>query len=271
MDFKDKQYDGSYEIASLDITNEGELIKGLIYFPPKSFIKPYPVIIYFHGFPQLFTLSDIVKTYKYMLDIGYAFIAFNFRGYRFSEGNISIDTQVSDGLKILEFVDLMAKEKIFNSNNISIIGHDFGAYIALILCSKISKIHNLILISPILDLQRHIYNNNFIKVLNYINQFLPDNVKGISNITEFITLTKKELYQKEYQIREFIHHLNLKKLKIMLGSIDEITPISEVEEIMQNSNIEYELALIENMDHNMIFEEDLSTMHREIKNFLNIN
>jgi alpha/beta superfamily hydrolase len=267
VEFEDKHYDGSYEVVALDIPNEGGIIKGLLYFPPKSYRKPHPIITYFHGFPQLFTLSEIISSYKFLLDLGYAFIVFNFRGYRFSEGNVSINSQVSDSLKILEFIDLMAKDKIFDINYINIIGHDFGAYIALILCSKIRKIHKLILISPILDLQRHIYHDNFINVLNYINRFLPDNIKGVSNINEFINLTKKELSQKELQIRNFIRHLNIRKLKIVLGNVDRITPIFEVEEVMQNSNIEYELALIENMDHDIINEEDLLQINKEIRKF----
>ncbi|UCD01971.1 MAG: alpha/beta fold hydrolase [Promethearchaeota archaeon] len=267
MEFEIKQYDGPYEVAGLEISNEGEMLNGLIYFPPKSFRKPYPVIIYFHGFPQLYSLSEIIKSYKYLLDLGFAFIVFNFRGYRFSEGNVSINSQVSDSLKILEFIDLMGKDNIFNINKINIIGHDFGAYIALILCSKIRKIHKLILIAPILDLQKHIYQDDFKKLLYYINRFLTDSIKGISNIAEFINLTKKELSQKEHQIRNFVQHLKINKLKIVVGTVDKITPISEVEEVMQNSNIEYELILIEVMDHDIINEEALLKINKEIKKF----
>ncbi|MFX0140732.1 MAG: hypothetical protein ACFFDN_44250, partial [Candidatus Hodarchaeota archaeon] len=95
--------------------------------------------------------------------------------------------------------------------------------------------------------------------------FLPDNIKGIANIDEFINSTKEELTQKEFQIRNFIHHLKVKKLKIVVGNVDKITPISEVKEVIQNSNIDYELILIENMDHDIINEEDLLKINKEIK------
>ncbi len=36
MEFKNKQFDGRYEISGIDIYNEGELFKGVLYFPPES-------------------------------------------------------------------------------------------------------------------------------------------------------------------------------------------------------------------------------------------
>ena len=63
---------------------------------------------------------------------------------RFSEGEISIKSQISDALKIIEFIRIIAKEKIFDKDNINILSYDFGAYIALILCSKIKEINRLL-------------------------------------------------------------------------------------------------------------------------------
>ncbi|MFX1594996.1 MAG: alpha/beta hydrolase family protein [Promethearchaeota archaeon] len=267
MEFKNKQFDGLYEVSEIQINNEGQIFRGLLYFPPQEFIKPYPIVIYFHGFPQLFTLQEIVKSYKYILDLGYSFLAFNFRGYRFSEGNISIKSQVSDGLKLIKFLELMAKDNIFKIDDINIIGHDFGAYIALILCSMVKNINKFLLISPILDLEKHVYNDNFIKILNYINHFLPGNVKGISNINKFIELIKKELECNDFQIRKFITQVNVKKLKILIGGRDKVTPLSEANEILKNLNVEYDLVIKDNIDHDFLTEDDLMIAEEEIKKF----
>jgi len=267
LEFSEKQLDGSYEVCGVDIQNQGELLKGLLYFPPKPFEKPYPIILYFHGFPQLFTLREIVKSHKYILDLGYSFFVFNFRGYRFSEGNVSIQAQVSDGHKIIEFVELMAKDNIFNKNDINIIGHDFGAFIALLICSQIKNINKIILVTPILDLRKHVFDDNFINTLNYINRFLPGNIRGISNVNEFINLTKKELTSEEYQIQKVVDHLSCGKLKIVIGEKDKMTPISEVKEIMQHSKIDYELAIINNMGHQYIDDEELEKLNKELINY----
>lgn len=239
----------------------------MLYFPPATFHKPYPLIIYFHGFPQLFALKEIVKDYQYLLDIGYSFLVFSFRGYRSSQGELSITSQVSDSIKIIEFVRKMAERNVFNLNNVNLLAHDFGAYIALILSSKIKVLNRMLLISPIINLEKHAYHIDFSKSLRYINRFLPGNVKGIENVDEFIKNTKNELKNKSYQIKEVLKQLNCKTLRIIIGDSDKITPVNEITEIVQNSINILDLVIIENMDHDIIQEEAVEQIHEEIKNF----
>lgn len=271
MEFKVKQFDGPYEVIEVEINNKGDILKGLLYFPPESFQKPYPLVIYFHGFPQIFPLQEIVKSYKYILDIGMAFLIFNFRGYRYSDGVVSIKGQYSDAIKIMEFTEKLAHNGIFDLKNVNILAHDFGAYIALILCSKIKLINNLLLLSPILNLERHIYNEDFGKILNYINRFLPGNIRGIDNVEDFIKKTKKELSKKDFKINTTINHLKNKKIMIIIGEIDKITPIFEVKNIMKNSNLIPKIIIIKNMDHQCIENEDLEQVRKKIEDFLKID
>ena len=267
MEFKEKQFDGLYEVIEIEIDNKG-VFKGLLYLPPESFQKPYPLIIYFHGFPQIFPLQEIVRSYKYILDIGFAFMLFNFRGYRYSDGEISIKGQVSDSIKIIEFAQKLAHNEIFDLKNINILAHDFGAFTALILCSKTKLINRLLLISPILNVERHVYDEDFEKVLNYINRFLPGNIKGIDNVEDFIIKTKKELTKKNYNLDTIIKRLKNKKLFIIIGEKDKITPISEVNSIMKKSNIMPELVIIKDMDHQCIEDEDLKEVRKNIETIL---
>lgn len=271
MQFKEKQFDGPYEVIEVEINNEEEIFKGLLYFPPESFQKPYPLVIYFHGFPQLFPLQEIVRSYKNIIAGGYAFLIFNFRGYRYSDGEISIKGQYSDAIKIIEFVEKLAHNGIFDLKNVNIVAHDFGAYIALILCSRTKIIKNLLLLSPILNVERHVYNKDFEKVLNYINRFLPGNVRGIENVEKFTTKTKKELSKRDFKIDSIVKRLKNKKLIIITGEKDKITPISEVNEIMNNSNLIPELIIIKEMDHQYIEDEDLAAVRRNIEEIFKID
>ena len=271
MEFKEKQFDGPYEVAQVEINNEGEAFKGLLYLPPESFKKPYPLVIYFHGFPQIFPLQEIVKSYKFILDIGIAFMIFNFRGYRYSDGQVSIKGQFSDAIKIIKFTEKLADNGMFDLKNINIIAHDFGAYIALILCSKNKLINKLLLISPILNVERHVYNEDFKKVLNYVNRFLPANVRGIENVEDFIKKTQKELSNKNFKLDKIIKRLKNKKLIIIIGEIDKITPISEVKNIIRNSNIIPEIVIIKGMDHECIEDEDLEVVKIKIEDIFRIN
>ena len=267
MEFKEKQYDGIYEVSEVEIHNQNQIFKGMLYFPPATFHKPYPLIIYFHGFPQLFALKEIVKDHQYLLDMGYSFLVFNFRGYRSSQGEVSITSQVSDSIKVIEFVRKMAERNVFNLNCVNLLAYDFGAYIALILSSKIKVLNRMLLISPIINLEKHAYHIDFSKSLRYINQFLPGNVKGIENVDEFIKKTKNELKNKSYQIKEVLKQLNCKTLRIIIGDSDKITPVNEITEIVQDSINNIDLVIINNMDHEIIQEEEVEKIHEEINNF----
>jgi len=268
LEFENKQYDGPYEIAEINLESEGEKFRGMIYFPPKSFKMPYPLVVYFHGFPQLFPLIDIIKNYHYVLDNGFAFIIFNFRGYRYSQGKVSIKNQVLDALTIIQLIKEMSTKNIFTLDNVNIVAHDFGAYIGLLVCSKIEIVNKLILISPILNLKRHIFNDDFKKTLEYINRFLPGIVRGTENINEFVDLTKKELSEKQFSIENSVKELKNRKIKIISGEIDKITPTKEVYLIFKDSNVIPKVSIISCMDHDCAYEEDLKKIEEEILNFL---
>ena len=270
MEFKNKIYDGEFEVAEVSIENEEQIFRGMLYFPPEKYEKPYPLIIYFHGFPQLFSLKEIVRNYEYLLNLGFAFLIFNFRGYKYSEGTISIKSQVSDSLKVMEFIEKMAAHDIFNLDDINILAHDFGAYIALILSSKVKIINRIMLLTPILDLQRHVQSEEFYKALSYINRFLPGSVRGLDNIPNFIKMTKKELSKKEYKIERVIQRLNNKELKLITGGSDKITAVVEVDSIFKNCNLEPHVVIIESMEHESIDDNEIEKIEIEIKKFFNI-
>ncbi|MFX1495274.1 MAG: alpha/beta hydrolase family protein [Promethearchaeota archaeon] len=267
MEFKDKQYDGPYEVSEIEINNEGQIFKGILYFPREDFKKPYPLIIYFHDFPHLFTLREIVRDYQYLLESGFAFLVFNFRGYRYSEGIISIESQVSDSFKVIEFIQFMSKNGILSIKDINILAHGFGAYIALILCSQITSINKLLLLCPILDLEKHVYSESFSKSLQYINRFLPGNIRGIEHVDDFIKKTKIELKRREYQIKIFIKEVHYNKMKIIIGEADKITPLNELNNIIRKNHKNIDIVVVSGMDHICIEDGHLEKIKNEITSF----
>ncbi|TFG02499.1 MAG: alpha/beta hydrolase [Promethearchaeota archaeon] len=268
MEFENKQFDGPYEVSEIQIE---QMLRGVLYFPPQSFKKPYPLIIYFHGFPQVFPLTEFIKRYKSMLDIGYSLLVFNFRGYGYNAGKISISSQVSDAFRVIEFVQKMAEHDIFDLNNINIIAHDFGAYIALILCSKVTVVNKLLLISPIIELKKRINGEDFKKALHYINRFLPRSIHGIGNIEQFIHMTKNELQIEEFQIEKCIPKLKNKQLKIIIGEMDKVMPVVEAKKILRGANLAPDIFIVNKMDHECIQDEDFKKINEEVLKFLKIN
>jgi len=264
-----KIYDGPYEVSAIEIENESQIFKGMVYFPPEEFNKPYPLILHFHEFPQLFALKEIVKKYKYLLDLGFAFISINLRGYRYSEGEVSIASQVSDGLKLLEFAKKMAEKNFFILNDINILAHDLGAYIAILVCSKSSLVDKLLLLSPILDLRKHVNIEEFENRLKYINKFLPGSIRGIEDPAKFIEMTKKELSREEFKLENAIKNLKVNRLKVILGEADKLTPVSELEffELVDQSNIILKTTIIDSMDHDPIEKKEIEQIKKEVIDF----
>jgi dipeptidyl aminopeptidase/acylaminoacyl peptidase len=263
------QYDGPYEVSAVELQNEGDVFKGVVYFPPETYSKPYPVILYFHGFPQLFTLPEIVKKYKYLLDAGFAFVVVNFRGYRYSEGVVSLSSQVSDGLKLVDFAEKMGEKNIFDPDKIQILAHDLGAYISLIVCSKTSTVKKLLLLNPIIDLKAHVYDDTFSNTLHYINRYLPGNVQGVEQPEEFVEMTKSELSRDDFQLKTALKNLKVNFLKIITGEKDKVTQLSELDVFNQidKPHLDVDLCVIEDMDHEPIDDEKIQKIAKEIQNF----
>jgi len=61
LEFKEKQFDGPYEVIEVEINNKGEFFKGLLYYPPGSFQKPFPLVILNPCFVSiLFCISIVI-------------------------------------------------------------------------------------------------------------------------------------------------------------------------------------------------------------------
>ncbi len=264
--FKQKIYDGAYEVAEIQITNEGKVFRGLIYIPDeKKFKKPHPVIIYLQGFPQILSFSYIIQELKYLLELGFSIVLVYLRGYKFSEGTISISGQVSDGLKIIEFLEVMAKKSVIDNNCINILARDFGAFISLAISSKTDKINYLGILNPILDVYMHIESNKFRETLNYINKFLPGMIHGIENVDKFIKNTIIEL--RDYPIQKIISQLNAKKIMVILGEKDKITPLEDFYRIFNNCNVSFIEVIIDNMEHEPSFDIEKKLIAQEFSRF----
>ncbi|MHA1723501.1 MAG: alpha/beta hydrolase [Promethearchaeota archaeon] len=262
MEFNKKQFDGPYEVIGIEINIEGEMLRGVLYLPPPPHEKPHPIIIYFHGFPQLTPFQEIAREYSFLLDMGYGFVIFNFRGYEISDGKVSLQSQLQDAFHVLELANKLAEKSLIVKENINIFAHDLGGFIACI-CCKVRPINKLLLLSPILDLNRHVYDERFKDSLGYINHFLPGHVRGIEDVDSFIKMAKDELADPQFKINQ----LKVNEFAIIIGKNDKITPLLEVHDIFHDINQDLKLITIPNMDHECLNDDELEQIKKEIKNF----
>lgn len=266
MEFEEKQYDGPYEVSAVELDIEGQRLQGLLYFPKEIYPKPYRLITYFHDFPQLFSLHQIVNRLEFLLELGFSVFVFSFRGYRSTQGKISLQSQLQDGLIVAKFISLMGEKGVFRRQEINILAHGFGCYIALFLCSMNSTINKILLISPVIDIKRRINDDTFIKTLEYLNRYLPGIVRGIENIEEFLAKTRLELNRKEFQIESILNRMKYKDMKIILGSNDNLVDFLEINSIFSKIP-KPQIVLIEDMDHDWSDEDTLGKLQEEISSF----
>jgi alpha/beta superfamily hydrolase len=247
-------------MVELEIDNQ--FLRGILYFPLDKFKKPLPIIIIFHGFPQLLTLNEIARIYQYLLEEGYIILVFNFRGYSDSDGEISISNQVNDAIKIIEFIEIMVKRGLILKDEINILSHDFGGYIALILCSKIKNINQLLIINPILNINQYIEKREFKRSIEYINHYLPGYVKGIEDIERFMKKIIEELNQDQYNIEHFLKNINYRDIKIIIDENINLTSLNEIQHYFNSKLNNINVIKIKNLDLEF-FDGDISGKLKE--------
>lgn len=267
MEFDEKQYDGPYEVTAIEINIEEQLLRGLLYFPRDLYSKPFPVITYFHDFPQIFSLHQIIVNLEFLLKNGFSLLVFNFRGYGQSQGQVSLQSQLQDAVKIAEFVQSMGEKGIFKRQELNILSHGFGCYFALLLCSTVNIVNNVLLLSPILDVKNKVSNHAFVNLLQYLNRYLPGIVHGIENVDNFISKTKLELNNDRYQVEKVLNDMKFNKLKIIVGNDNKFIDISQLKATLVNYLVNTELVLVEQMEHEWIEEDCISEIQEQILSF----
>ena len=76
-----------------------------------------------------------------------------------------------------------------------------------------------------------------------------------------------ELQKKQYRIKDFIRDVKYKKLKVIIGELDKITPISEVEHFLYKKLKRIDIKVISGMDHDYIENHHFEQIHDEIQFF----
>lgn len=266
-EFKNKQFDGPYEVIQVEIEIDGGLIQGILYLPPKSYEKPYDVIIYFHGFPQVLPLTEVIKNHEYLLDKGYALLLFLFRGIKSSKGSLSLTSLTSDGLQIIQFAQLLSEKGLFNKEAIHLLAHDIGGFIGLFVSANTYMINKILLLSPLIDLNRHIHHEDFKKSLHYIQRFLPGQVKGIGDVEAFVEMSKQEINREAFDLKTILKNQQCKEMKVIIGDEDKITPREEIGLLKKLSSVDPKITLIKGMDHDYIDDEELENIKKEIALF----
>lgn len=205
--------------------------------------KADPTIILFHGNGETAVGYDWLA--PFYVDSGLNLLVTEYRGYGLSEGKPTIMNMLSDSLAIFKYMKGFLKKNSF-ADSLFIAGRSLGSIPALELAFRYkNNIDGLIIESGTA--------NNF-----------PQLWKSLGITEEEISSTKDPFLNK-VKIRQVD-----KATLIIHGCQDKIIPVSEGEELYQNSGTcEKELLLLPEAGHN-----DIIVMYKEkyfnaIKQFVN--
>lgn len=122
-----------------------QLLEGVIHTQPT--VTNAPLAIFCHPQPASSNMDDslLVTLARYLAQAGMVVLRFNFRGVGQSQG------QQTDGrlepLDLAGAIDAGLSQTGVNSNKICVVGHAFGAYIALLYAPFDTRIRTIVAIS----------------------------------------------------------------------------------------------------------------------------
>jgi len=189
-------------------------------------------VIFLHGFSQNITNNQ--PLYKSLLKSNYGVLAIDYRGYGHNKASSHInETDVMN--------DVTTAAKYLNAkgiNNIGLIGHSFGGYIA----AKTSNLHNFnfqILVSPMLSLEFCLRN-----IKRYPGKYKLEEAL-IKYIPGF-----KDKYPQIFEIKKHLTS-NTTPTYIVHSKTDGYMPYKEVDELFENAHNPKDYILLQRGGHRM--------------------
>ena len=121
---------GFAQPASMDelaIPSHGSRMNGLVYRAAGA--GPHPVVVFLHGYPGNEKNLDLAQAVR---RAGFDAVYFDYRGMWGSGGTFSFAHGLEDAQTVLAWVRANAAKYHFDTHHITIVGHSFGGWVALL-------------------------------------------------------------------------------------------------------------------------------------------
>jgi uncharacterized protein len=132
-------------IATITPRSGGDPLNGLIYISQGS--GPHPTVVLLHGFPGDEKNLDLAQAIR---RAGWNALFFHYRGAWGSGGTFSVDHALADVAAVLDFARLPASQQNYriDASRVALVGHSFGAYIALLAGAEFAEVRDIAAIAP---------------------------------------------------------------------------------------------------------------------------
>jgi alpha/beta superfamily hydrolase len=125
------------------------MLEGLLHVPPVSASgQAVPAALLCHPQPATSDMSDplLVRTADDLAAVGIAALRFNFRGAGQSQGEPTEGRL--EPLDLAGAVEYVCEQPRFDAGKLCVVGHGFGAYVALVYAAHDPRVRTVVAVSP---------------------------------------------------------------------------------------------------------------------------
>jgi uncharacterized protein len=206
----------------ITIVSEGHRMVGVIYIAQGQ--GPNPTVLLLHGTPGNEKNFDLAQA---MRRAGWNVVVFHYRGSWGSEGNYSFSNCIEDSKAALAFLrdPETAQKYRVDSSNITLIGHSFGGFIALLLAQSDPQVQSVAAIagsnfSTIIKERQLDTEEGFESAVKYFTEveWILRGIDGKPLINEIIT------HKEEWDLLNYADQLAKKSVLLIGGTRDQSVP-----------------------------------------------
>ncbi|MFX0114295.1 MAG: alpha/beta hydrolase family protein, partial [Candidatus Hodarchaeota archaeon] len=212
-------------------SNSLTLVGDLLFPKKKKFPPPYPVVIYFHGFPG--NADKLSGVGLELVKAGYAYLAFDFQGIRLSEGEFSFAGEVQNAIDALAFIKSQDMVEI-DPDRIGVYGESMGGAVAICSSAMREDIRLTVVRAPVYDTIEFLSFPWIPDTFMALDLEMPDEVRGLGKPGKLEEL-KLEANDPRFNPMEVIHKISPRKIFILASGEDNLIPIQGVRKLFDKA------------------------------------
>ncbi len=233
------------QIIPTEFTSDGETIRGHFVVPEGD--GPFPGICKFHGFPG--SPDQVHGIATRLAQAGFAVLAFDFRGFRKSDGIFSLAGEIKDAKAA---VTHLLESDLTDDSWVGVYGASYGGAVAVCSVPNDPRVNAVCLRAPVYDTLWFARLPGLLPSVEYIFEIDPFQMHGIEDPESREEILKRTVMDAEVHnpINE-VSKISPKPLLIVHGSDDAIIDLAGVKRLYELAGEPKDLVVVEGADHNL--------------------
>ena len=233
------------KIVPTQFESEGQLIKGDFVIPDRD--GPFPGICKFHGLPG--GADQVSGVASRLAESGYAVLAFDFRGFRRSEGLFSLEGEIQDARNA---VTHLLDSKFTIDDWSGVYGASYGGAVAICSAVRDKRTKVVCVRAPVYDTLWFAESPMIRSAVAEILQVSPKEMHGLAEPAIQKAMLEKMIKDSRiYNPINEVNRLSPRPIFIVTGGADKGIPVDGVRRLYDEAKRPKEFAVVEGADHNL--------------------